>query len=154
MKGIPLKVLSRTQLSVTPSLAADLGVGVGESYVCFEAVRRKARAPAVVYSHHYVPSLFAPTAAQLADVKISLADWLARARGQEVQGIDQEIRAIVLTEAQAQHLNSEPGTPALRSRRWYYGRGDVPLLVSVSVFPGDRYVYRSRLRRGAARGGA
>lgn len=152
-KGIPLKVLSRTQLSVTPALAADLGLGAGESYVRFEAVRKAPRAPAVVYSRHYVPSLHAPTIAQLAGVQISFAQWLARSRGQEVMGIDQEIRAVSLTDEQARHLDCPPGAPALSSRRWYYGRDDVPLLVSSSVFPGDRYVYRSRLRRGARTSG-
>ncbi|QHE85739.1 GntR family transcriptional regulator [Hydrogenophaga sp. BPS33] len=147
-KDIPLKVLSRTQLLVTPALANDLGLGLGESYVRFEAVRKKARAPATVYSHHYVPSLSAPTSAQLANVKISFAQWLAQEHGHEVQGIDQEIRAIALGAEEAEHLGCEVGAPALRSRRWYYGRDEQPFLVSASVFPGDRYAYRSRLRRG------
>ncbi|MDO9436520.1 GntR family transcriptional regulator [Hydrogenophaga sp.] len=150
-KDIPLKVLSRVQLLVTAAIAADLGLRVGESYVRFEALRKKPRSPAVVYSQHYVPSLFAPTIAQLADVRISFAQWLAQARGHEVQGIDQEIVAIALTEEQARHLDCAAGAPALRSRRWYYGGDDTPLLVSSSVFPGDRYAYRSRLRRGGAR---
>lgn len=146
-KDIPLKVLSRTQLLVSEAMSRDLGLGVGESYVCFEAVRRKPRAPAVVYSLHYVPSLAAPASAKLANVRVSFAQWLAQSQGMEVQGIDQEIRAVTLTEDEARHLDCEAGAPALRSRRWYYGRDEIPFLVSSSVFPGDRYVYHSRLRR-------
>lgn len=150
-KGIPMKILSRTPVTASAALAAELGIVPGESYVRFEALRKQPRKPATVYSHHYVPHLFAPTLAQLGAVKISFAQWLAHARGQEIQGIDQEISAVSLTADEARHLGCEAGAAALRSRRWYFGREDVLLLVSSSVFAGDRYAYRSRLRRAAYR---
>jgi DNA-binding GntR family transcriptional regulator len=146
-KGTTVRVLRREEVTVTPALAAEMALPEGQRFVCFEVKRQKRSQRPVVYSHHYVPALFAPSSSALEGVQVSIAQWLAERHRQEIQVIRQQIAAVTLRKAAAAHLGVKPGAPALKSTRWYMTTGDSLLLASVSLFPGDQYTFESTLRR-------
>jgi DNA-binding GntR family transcriptional regulator len=45
-------------------------------------------------------------------------------------------------------LGIEPGAPSLLVRRRYFAASEQPFEVSLTLHPGDRYVYTARLARG------
>lgn len=146
-KGIPVRVLGRTELTVEGELARRLELPQGQRFVRFEVKRQKRGEPPVVYSRHYFPALLAPTAAHLQGLQVSIAQWLAERHGDQVQAIRQQIAAVTLGKADAEQLEVRPRSPALRSTRWYMGREHPLLLASVSLFPGEQYTFESTLRR-------
>lgn len=149
-KGIPVRVLHREESTVSGDLARELQLPPGQRFVHFEVKRQKRGSRPVVYSHHYVPALLAPSAAVLEGVRISIAQWLAQRHGEPIEVIRQHIAAVTLDEAAAQHLGVKAGAPALKSTRWYLGKDERLLLASVSLFPGDQYTFESTLRRSAS----
>lgn len=148
-KGIPVRVLRREELTVSQALADQLGLPRGQRFVCFEVKRQKRGKRPVVYSHHYVPALLAPSAPVLEGVQVSIAQFLAERHGEPIHVIRQQIAAVTLHKTAAQHLEVKPGAPALKSTRWYMGKDERLLLASVSLFPGDQYTFESTLHRSA-----
>ncbi len=146
-RGFPAMVISRAEIVISEKEARALNVRVGQRMVKLVTVRQKAGLPPVVFSTHFIPALLAPEQKATNGLKMSLAQLIADANGDEVMSIKQEIRAVRLGKAEAGYLQCKPGATALRSDRWYFGRNDHLLLVTTSVFPGDRYVFASVLHR-------
>jgi DNA-binding GntR family transcriptional regulator len=148
-KGVPVKVLSRGEVIADAGLARELELPEGQRFVRFETVRQKRGCPPLVYSEHFVPALLAPSSDELDGLQVSIAQWLADRHGDQVFTISQQFAAVTLRKAEAEHLQVSRGAPALRSARWYFGRNDILLLASVSLFPGSQYTFKSMLRRAA-----
>ena len=150
-KGIPFRVLSHVEAALSPAMAQALDLPQGQRFLQVTGVRGVNGQPPVVYSRHYIPALQAPNVRVLDGAKVSLAHVLAEAQGDEVFSIRQQIEATRIGRAEADVLQCKPGASALRTTRTYYGRGDRLLLLSVSVFPSERYRFTSMLRRESTR---
>ena len=146
-RNIPLKVLSRTELTVSGALAAELTLPVEQRFALIRGVRLHPDEGKLSLSTHYVPALLAPTDTQLRKLRGSLAQYIADLHGDEIQTIRQKIGACLLSKTDAEVLDRKPRSAAVISKRWYSGRQDRLLLVSVSVFPAEQYSFDSTLRR-------
>lgn len=148
-KGMPVRVLAARELTLGAPLSQELALAPGQRLVHFEATRGLPGSDPTVYSNHYVPALLAPSREELEGLQESIAQWLADRHGDEVMTIRQKISAVALTRSQAAHLNQKAGSPALKSTRWYHGRDERLILVSVSLFASTGYTFESTLRRSA-----
>lgn len=66
--------------------------------------------------------------------------------GERIMEAQQVVGAIGVPEASAQVLGVEPGSPGLFVRRYYLGRNDRLLSVSLNVYPVDRFEFATRWR--------
>ncbi|AMD44115.1 GntR family transcriptional regulator [Bordetella holmesii] len=67
--------------------------------------------------------------------------------GEVIAAVEQEIRAIVLTNADALALNAQPHTAALLVTRKYRNRRNQLVELATSIHPADRFSYSTILRR-------
>jgi len=67
--------------------------------------------------------------------------------GEVITKVEQEIRAVALSHAQAQLLGAAPGSPALWICRKYRNRLGQLVELAVSTHPADRFSYSTVLRR-------
>jgi DNA-binding GntR family transcriptional regulator len=146
--GFPVHVIERVEFVATGELARELELQPGRGYVRFKTLRFQQDGKPMVFSHHHVPALHAPASEDLEGVGESIAQWLADRSGDAVCVIRQKIGAVALAGEEAVRLLREPGAPSLYSRRWYLGKQETLLLLSVSWFPAEIYTLDSTLRRG------
>ena len=64
-----------------------------------------------------------------------------------IERIEQDTPGVVLDADDAANLGSEPGAPALRIVRRYYGEDGRMLELADNVHPSDRFTYRMQLRK-------
>lgn len=70
--------------------------------------------------------------------------------GEAIAESVQEISALPMPRHAAKQLDVLTGSPALRFVRRYLDAGGTPMVASLNLHPGERFVYRMRLRRSEA----
>lgn len=150
-QGVRFELLDQTEISITPEDVQDLKLPVGQRFNRLRGIRQASNGSRVAISLHYVPALLTPSRRQLESLRGSLAQFIAELHGDEIQTIRQEVGACLLDKAQAEALQQPEGSAAVSSRRWYFGREERLILLSVSMFPADHYRFESVLIRNDAR---
>jgi DNA-binding GntR family transcriptional regulator len=124
--------------------ARRLGCQVGARWYRFAGPRilrdRSAGEP-VCFSEQYVPNT-AKARRAIATAAISPLDV-------PLQRVEQEIRAGLLNEEQADALRAEPGAPALVVVRRHHGARDRLVAIGIHTHPADRYSIVMQLQLGA-----
>ena len=64
-----------------------------------------------------------------------------------MRNIIEELEPIVHDAETAAIFGVPPGSPAMLVRRWYFLDGDTILLISRSIYPKGRVLFRNELRR-------
>jgi len=146
-RGVPFKLQSLEEITVSRDLALLLDLPEGQRFVRLHALRQLPDGQRLVAGDHYVPALLLPPRAVLSSLDGSLAQCVADFNGDSIQTIRQQIGACLLSDEDARDLDLPPRSAAVSSRRWYIGRGDRLLLLSASMFPADRYTFNSVLVR-------
>ncbi len=72
---------------------------------------------------------------------------IERDYGRPIARVEQELHAVLLTADDAANLGCQPGVPALRIVRRYYGDNGMLLEMAENVHPSDRFHYRMQLRK-------
>jgi len=78
----------------------------------------------------------------------SLYEWLVTHYQTSVTVMDQTLEPVLLSEDQAQHLETQPGTPAIISKVLAYTNETEPIEYSWSVTRGDQCRFYFSFRRG------
>lgn len=146
-RGVPFKLQSQEEITVSRDLALALDLPEGQRFARLHALRQLPDGQRLVAGDHYVPALLLPPPSTLSRLDSSLAQCVADFNGDAIQTIRQQIGACLLSDEDARDLDLPPRSAAVSSRRWYAGRDGRLLLLSVSMFPADRYTFNSVLVR-------
>jgi GntR family transcriptional regulator len=147
----PLEPLEITDVIADADLSCRLRCEEGRQFVLLRGVRRRRgqpEEPPIALVHAYVNATYGAIRPYLAALSESIAGTAERALGVRVQRIVQELEAVLLQPSEAETLRASEAGPAMLVRRWYYLDNEEPLLISRSVYPQGRLVYRTELRRG------
>lgn len=129
-------------------LAAELGCRAGHRWLKLSCRRLPpGDARPLCSADVYVDHRLAPAVAEQPVFRTALFKLLERAAGEPIQEIRQDVQATVLDAAAALRLDAQPGAPALRIVRRYFGAGRRLMEVSVTTLPADRFVYSLTLQR-------
>jgi GntR family transcriptional regulator len=71
---------------------------------------------------------------------------IERRHGARISEVSQQIVAVILTQAQARVLKARAGAPALEITRQYTDAKDRIVMVSVGLYPNDRFSHNTRFR--------
>jgi DNA-binding GntR family transcriptional regulator len=77
----------------------------------------------------------------------ALNELISRRSGVQAATVSQSIAAVSLADADARRLKAEAGAPALRTVRRYLDAAGHIFEGSISLHPGDRFVYDMKLER-------
>jgi GntR family transcriptional regulator len=77
----------------------------------------------------------------------AIGEYIGEHSGVRAARIDQEISAILLDRGSAKALGERTGNPALRTLRRYLDCEGIIFMASVSLHPGDRFVYTMKVER-------
>lgn len=140
-------VLESAEVAVGKDEAELLQCPPGQRWVRFEMLRSLAgkRVP-MVLSEAYVLPTYARIVERVPTRNEPIYTLLESEYGEAIVEVQQEFRALNTTRQQARLLEVKPGSAGLCVVRHYFGRGERLLLVTLSVYPADRFSYAMRLR--------
>jgi GntR family transcriptional regulator len=84
---------------------------------------------------------------QLFNLTEALASIAEKVLNVRVQRIVQELQPMVLDADEAANLIAPVGSPAMLVWRWYYLDNDDLIIISRSIYPEGRMVFRTQLNR-------
>lgn len=147
-KAAPVRPYDVQEVVADAELAQRLRGRAGQSYLRVLAIRRHtedARPAAHVEVH--IDATYAGIAAQLHDLRRSIAETIEDTFGLRIARIEQEISSVALDPAAAAQLGVASGTPALLIRRWYASETGRIFEAASSLYPSGHFSYRNVLLR-------
>lgn len=140
-------LLGCEQIEAGKDEAELLRCPAGQHWVKFETLRSFAgkRVP-MVLSLAYVLPAFGGLAERVTAGSEPMYALIEREYGEPVIEVQQEFRALQINARQARLLQVKRGSAGLYVIRHYFGSGERLLLVTLSVYPSDRFSYAMRLR--------
>lgn len=109
------------------------------------AFQRHLRRP-VAMTHVYFPQKYADIARRIEGNRGAIFGEFEILSGKPIDQVEQEIRAVTLTNDTCKALDCASGQAGLRAVRAYFDE-DGPAMISISLHPGDRYAYHLKFDR-------
>ncbi len=129
------------------TLAAQLHCKAGEPWLEIEACRYAAGAELpLVHMHIYVRPACAGIVHDLTQGNAWVFGLVEKHGGERIVEAQQVVAAVALPAASARLLGVRPRTPGLQVRRYYLGRGQRLLSVSLNRYPADRFELSTQWR--------
>jgi DNA-binding GntR family transcriptional regulator len=120
---------------------------VGQRWISFETVRSFAgNGVPMVHSRAYVPPAYAGIVKLVPSRRDPIYTLIEREYGEPIVEVQQEFSAMQIGVREARILKVKAGSAGLHVTRHYFGEGDRLLLVTLSLYPSDRFSYAMRLR--------
>lgn len=132
------------------ALAAELRCEFGRQFLLFQGVRKSPGGPdepLLTLTDAYIAASFSAIRPYLFELTGSIAGTAERVFGIRVRKIVEEMEPIVHDDEMAAVFDAPEGSPAMLVRRWYYLDGETILLISRSIYPKGRVLFRNELRR-------
>jgi DNA-binding GntR family transcriptional regulator len=143
-----MTVKTRTTTVARGKLAAQLGCRSGHRWLHLGCLRTLAneRRP-LCWTDIFVDGRFAPIVRAQEAFRSAVFGLIEKEAGETVVEIQQEIRAVILADAEALRIAAVPGSPALEIMRRYFSTGRRLIQVSVNTIPADRFFYSVEILR-------
>lgn len=142
------RLVSLKILPASAQVASHLKLDAGEFVVEIMRVRLADGEPVLLetsyLSHSSFPGLEKATGLETG----SLYAYLDSQYGVSVVTMEQSLEPVLLSAAQARHLEVKPGTPAILSEIVSFGNDNQPIEYSWSVSSGEKCKFYFRFRRG------
>jgi len=121
------------------------GLGVSSDALLWEMDRiRLADGVPVIYEHRFVVKSLCPKLTRIQASGSLYQAWTDK-HGLHVAGVDEIIRAVLLSTAEARHLQISARSPGLEVTAVGYVYEQQPLWWERTLYRGDQYEFRSRL---------
>ncbi|MGE4337372.1 MAG: GntR family transcriptional regulator [Pigmentiphaga sp.] len=142
-----LQVLDEDWVSITGDLADIVHDAQGQRWLKITALRfpEDQQIP-ISYTETLVPATFQAFRDGIRNPLATVFKLIEGIRGERVAEVRQDITCRPLPRQHAEALGVAPGSPSLYVLRYYYGRNDDLLSVSVNFYPQDRFKISTRWR--------
>jgi len=153
----PVTAREVTDIVADAELASQLRCEKGRKFIMLRGERRRlghSEEPPIALVWAYVNATYELLRPKLTSLTESIARTAEKFLQVRVQRIVQELRPIALDAGPATSLVARVGSPAMLVWRWYYLDNDDLLIVSRSVYPQERMVFRTELTRSQPAPGA
>jgi len=137
-----MTVQKRAMIVARGSVAAQLGCRSGHRWLhlaCRRTIIDESRP--LCWTDIFVDGRLAPILRKHDTFRSAVFALIEREAGETVVEIQQEIRAILLDDINAERLQAERHSPALQITRRYFSTGRRLIQVSVNTIPSDRFFY-------------
>jgi GntR family transcriptional regulator len=146
----PVTTLEVMDVVADTALASDLRCEEGRQFIMLRGERRRRghpEEPLIALVWAYVNATYGLIRPQLSNLTESLASTAEKVLNVRVQRIVQELQPKILNADEAATLTALVGSPAMLVWRWYYLDNNDLLIISRSVYPQGRMVFRTELTR-------
>jgi DNA-binding GntR family transcriptional regulator len=146
----PVTALEVADIVADAELASQLRCEEGRKFIMLRGERRRlghSQEPPIALVWAYVNATYELLRPKLTNLTESIASTAEKFLQVRAQRIVQELRPIALDPDAAASLVAPVGSPAMLVWRWYYLDNDDLFVVSRSVYPQERMVFRTELTR-------
>jgi DNA-binding GntR family transcriptional regulator len=150
----PLKTLELTDVTADAALAAQLRCQEGRQFILLRGERRHwdhPDEPPIALVCGYLNATYGMLRPQLRELAESLASTAEKILNVRIQRVVQELHPTTLDAETAAQLGVAAGTPAMLVLRWYFLDNDDLIIISRSLYPQGRMVFRTELVRSEQR---
>ena len=133
------KVLGAEEIEAGPEEAELLRCPVGQRWF-------KVESTPMVHIHAFVPPAYAGFLRIMTTRREPMYTSIESVYGEQILEVEQDFRAVIISARQARILKVKAGSAGLYVIRHYIGGGSRLVLVTLSVYPADRFSYAMRLR--------
>jgi DNA-binding GntR family transcriptional regulator len=146
-KQTQLKILSEEWVTVSGELAGILPEAIGQQWLRFTTLRypTKGRVP-ISYTAIIVHPSHADIRQRIHEPNATVYRLIEELHGERIREVRQEISCVALPDAVARLLGAPAQAPARHVLRYYIGKGDRLLSVSINLYPQDRFRLSTRWR--------
>ncbi len=144
VKNTKIRVIRRTNIPFDQALT-PLPAHVPE-WQLIEAIRYVTLKEPLVWKHVYIDPIFTKAAKKIGSSSEPIYKLIERFYDESLSRVKQEVGAVLIRGAAAGILRVNEGAPGLAIARQYIGASGRILEVTYSVYPADRFRYRSELR--------
>lgn len=146
-KHTKLQVLSEDWVTVDGDLAKILGGASGQRWLRFKTLRLPAvgKEP-ISYTEIFVHPIYESIRDHLNEAGVTVFRLIEALDGERIKELRQEISCASVGPEIAELLGIKAGSPVLQVLRFYYGRGDSLLSVSINTYPQNRFKVTTRWR--------
>jgi len=146
-KRTRLKVLAEREVQAGAQLAATLHCKRGQAWLEFETCRYLiGSAQLISYTQIYVYPAYAVIREHLAKRSVWVYGLVERYYGERIVEVQQEIGAVSIEPRIAAILGVKPRSAGLQVLRYYMGRGNRLLSVSMNIYPEKRFKFSTQWR--------
>ena len=143
-----LAITSSDSVAIDAALAEKLEASPGETWLHLRGLRHAgAQALPICITELWLHPAFRAIKGMQGALKGAVHAAIEEQFGEQISEVDQEIRAVALTRAQAVVLQASPRSPALWVCRRYRNRHGQLVELTESTHPADRFSYSTVLRR-------
>jgi GntR family transcriptional regulator len=132
---------------VSPEITNSLLLSQGDQVFCLTRVRLADNIPILLESAYLSLERFPDLETAEGLAERSLYNYLIKSYNVTVTHIEQTLKPVLLTEEQASHLQTNPGTPSIRSDIVAYTSGGEPVEYSMSVSNGNHSEFYFSFKR-------
>jgi GntR family transcriptional regulator len=149
--AIPLQPIEIRDVVADATLATELRCEPGRQFLLFRGIRKGTQPDELplTLTDAYIAASYSAILPYLSELTGSIAGTAERVFGIQVRNIVEELEPIVLDAETAAVIGDSVGSPAMLVRRWYFLDGEIILLISRSIYPKGRVLFRNELRRNA-----
>jgi GntR family transcriptional regulator len=142
-----MQVLRTRRFITDEGTAEQIGVKPGQQWHEAEVLRFLPDGPVPVASMRiYVRPEHSDVLASIDSARLPVFSLIERRHGVRIVEVGQQIVALTLSAAQARVLKARAGAPALKITRQYTDSQDRIAMVSVGLYPSDRFSHNTRFR--------
>jgi hypothetical protein len=148
--AIPFRPIEIRNVTVDAALAAELRCEPGRQFLLFRGIRKlptQPDEPALTLTNAYIAASYSAILPYLSELTGTIAGTAERVFGIQVRNIVEELEPILIDAETAVVVDAPAGSPAMLVRRWYSLDGEVILLISRSIYPKGRMLFRNELHR-------
>lgn len=146
-KHTHLEVLSQGWRCMDAGMGEGLDEVEGQNWWCLQTLRRLDTGGAPIsYTEILLHPIYEALKTRVADKGTTVYKLIEESNGERIKELKQEVRCTAATSEQAELLDISVGMPVLRVLRYYYGRSDMLLSVSINIYPADRFHITTRWR--------
>jgi GntR family transcriptional regulator len=138
----------RTRVVIGAARAKTLGCEPGRRWLRLAGVRWHVQTETpLCWTEIFVNSTLSGVGDAVGDHVGTVYELISQMFGVEVAEVEQDISAVALSPSQAREIGVAKGAPGLLVIRRYYSPARKLFEVAVSVYPGDRFTFKTSLLR-------
>lgn len=142
-----LQILQQGWRTIDAAMGESFAPVVGQNWWCLETLRRPAAGGLPIsYTEILFHPIYESLKTRMEEKGATVYRLIEASNGERIKELKQEVSCTAASAAHAQLLGIQAGEPVLRVLRYYYGRSDVLLSVSINIYPSDRFHITTRWR--------
>ncbi|VWX62438.1 conserved hypothetical protein [Burkholderiales bacterium 8X] len=146
-KQTQLKILSEEWVRIEGELADILSEARGQRWLKFSTLRYPAGSEQPIsYTEMLVHPAYERIRERIHEAGVTIYRLIEDLHGEKVSEVRQEISCIAIGKKVGSLLGARAGSPALYVLRYYLGKGDALMSVSINIYPQNRFKLSTRWR--------